>query len=165
MKSPRIYQNNRKGFTLIELLIVLLLFSFVIALIYNIYNMGIFVWKSTERRLWTVQEARMSLERIIRESRGAMAESINTTTESPDPDREGFKFQKPNSTEFIGFYRDKNDDKVRRYVDDKAGNIIATNVASFSVTKKDNGSYEIKIEFNQDRDSYTVSGVFTPRNK
>mgnify|MGYP003751393475 CR=1 FL=1 len=162
MKSPRIYQNNRKGFTLIELLIVLLLFSFVIALIYNMYNMGVFVWKSTERRLWTVQEARMSLERIIRESRGAKG---NITIESANPDREGFKFQKANGTEFIGFYRYKNDDKIRRYVDNKAGNIIATNVASFSVTKKDNGSYEIKIEFNQDRDSYTVSGVFTPRNK
>lgn len=158
MKLEHISLDNKKGFTLIELLIVLALFSFVIGLIYNLYSTGVFLWKNTERKLWTVQEARMSLERIIREARGAKKDTIVINP----PNRTGFKFIN-NSNAEIGFYFE--DSKIRRYVNDVAGNIIATNVDSFSVTNTGN-SYKVEIKFRvKGNEYYTVSGVFTPRNK
>lgn len=160
MRLQRIYLSNREGFTLIELLIVLFIFSFIIGLVYNLYNVGIFIWKGTERKLWTIQEARMSLERIIREARGGKNVDIINN------DKEGFSFQKPGTTTIVEFSRYKNDDKIRRYVNGLAGNIIATKVASFLVEDLgDSYKIEIKFEIVKDKEYYTVSGMFTPRIK
>lgn len=160
MRLLRIYLSNREGFTLIELLIVLFIFSFIIGLVYNLYNVGIFIWKGTERKLWTIQEARMSLERIIREARGGKNVDIINN------DKEGFSFQKPGTTTIVEFSRYKNDDKIRRYVNGLAGNIIATKVASFLVEDLgDSYKIEIKFEIVKDKEYYTVSGMFTPRIK
>ncbi|MBC7319392.1 prepilin-type N-terminal cleavage/methylation domain-containing protein [bacterium] len=148
MRLIRIYRY-RYGFTMIELLITLIVFISVIGMIYATYSMGIFMWKTTESKLWTVQEARMSLERIIREARGA-----KEVTETGD--RLTFE---DISGKTISFY--KSGDKILRKVDDSGNNIIATNVKSFSVEPVGD-SYKLEITFS---DNYTVSEMFTPRNK
>jgi len=140
----------RYGFTIVELLVTLVIFAFVIGMIYATYSMGIFMWKTTETKLWTVQEARMSLERIIREARGARQGSIET---------EGKLSFKNINGDIITF--EKSGDKILRKVNGTGNNIIATNVKSFSVETVGN-SYKVIITFNN---GYTVSGTFTPRNK
>lgn len=154
MKSIHI-SHCKSGFTIVELLITLIVFTFVIGMIYATYSMGIFMWKTTETKLWTVQEARMSLERIIREARGARKESI-TILKDVSGVIVGFKFKidtKEVSFENVG-------DKILRKVNNLGSNIIATNVKSFSV-EAIGSSYRVVITFNN---NYTVSGIFTPRN-
>lgn len=143
----------RYGFTIVELLVTLVIFAFVIGMIYATYSMGIFMWKTTETKLWTVQEARMSLERIIREARGARQGSIETGEIG-----EKLSFRNINE-DTITF--EKSGDKILRKVNGTGNNIIATNVKSFSVETVGN-SYKVIITFNN---GYTVSGTFTPRNK
>ncbi|MCX7795174.1 MAG: prepilin-type N-terminal cleavage/methylation domain-containing protein [bacterium] len=146
----------RDGFTLVELLITLIVFTFVIGMIYATYSMGIFMWKTTETKLWTVQEARMSLERIIREARGAKQGSVSVIKDTSGVII-GFKFTISNKE--ISF--EKSGDKILRKVNNTGNNIIATNVKSFSI-ETIGSSYKITITFNN---NYTVSGVFTPRNR
>jgi len=141
----------RDGFTLVELLVTLAVFTFVIGIIYATYSMGIFMWKTTETKLWTVQEARMSLERIIRESRGAKQGSVTVINQ-------GFKFINIDN-EKISF--EKSGDRILRKVNNTGNNIVATNVKDFKIESAGT-SYRVEIVFNND---YTVSGIFTPRNK
>jgi prepilin-type N-terminal cleavage/methylation domain-containing protein len=162
----------RDGFTLVELLVTLAVFTFVIGIIYATYSMGIFMWKTTETKLWTVQEARMSLERIIREARGARQGSV---TILPTSTTEGFKFtnidNKETTSTTKGFKFTNIDnkeitfelsgDKILRKVNNTGSNIVATNVNKFLIEPV-GISYRITIVFNND---YTVSGIFTPRNK
>lgn len=159
MRLKRIYRY-RYGFTMIELLITLIVLSFVIGMIYATYSMGIFMWKTTESKLWTVQEARMSLERIVREARGAKKGTVEIIKEN-EPTSEltkGFKFKNISGKE-VSFQ--KSGDKILRKVDTLGNNIIATNVKEFRV-ELIGDSYKLVITFNND---YTVSGIFTPRNK
>jgi len=155
---------HKDGFTLIEVFITMIIFTFVIGMVYGVYQMGLFVYKDNETRLWTTQEARMSLERIIREARAAKSEPPPSIL----PDGDGFSFQNINS-ETIAFRISA--DKILRYKDDVGGNIIATGVSSFTVTSPPSGgsSYKITIEFKRSlkgsEDFYEVSGEFTPRNK
>ncbi len=141
----------RDGFTLVELLVTLAVFTFVIGIIYATYSMGIFMWKTTETKLWTVQEARMSLERIIRESRGAKQGSVKIVSS-------GFEFENIEG-EKISF--EKSGDRILRKVNNTGNNIVATNVKDFKIESAGT-SYRVEIVFNND---YTVSGIFTPRNK
>lgn len=154
MKSIRI-SRYKSGFTIVELLITLIIFTFVIGMIYATYSMGIFMWKTTETKIWTVQEARMSLERIIREARGARKESVVILKDLSGAVI-GFKFTVINRE--ITF--EKSSDKILRKVDGSGNNIIATNVKSFLVEPV-GSSYKVTIIF---KNEYTVSGTFTPRN-
>ncbi len=149
MRSIRIYRY-RDGFTILELLVTLIVFAFVIGIIYATYSMGIFMWKTTESKLWTVQEGRMSLERIIREARGAKKGTVIVG--------DGKLTFKNISNREISF--EKSGDKIFRKVDSSGNNIIATNVKNFLIEEVGN-SYKVTITFNND---YTVSGIFTPRN-
>ncbi|MGB9682821.1 MAG: PilW family protein [bacterium] len=142
---------HRMGFTIIELLITMLVLAFVIGMVYDVYQMGLFVYKDSETKLWTTQEARMSLERIIREARVAKSQPLPTVLS------DGFSFQ--TNTDTISFRIVG--DKILRYKNNVAGNIIATNVSSFTVILS-GGSYKIMIKF---KNNYEVSGEFTPRNK
>lgn len=142
--------HYKYGFTIVELLVTMVVLTFVIGMIYATYSMGIFMWKTTETRLWTVQEARMSLERIIREARGARRDSIVT---------EGKLSFKNINGDTITF--EKSGDKILRRVNNVGNNIIATDVKSFLV-ETIGSSYKVTITFNN---GYTVSGTFTPRNK
>jgi hypothetical protein len=117
--------------------------------------MGIFMWKTTETKLWTVQEARMSLERIIREARGARQGRVSILSTSTT---KGFKFTNIDNKE-ITF--ELSGDKILRKVNNTGSNIVATNVNKFLIEPV-GISYRITIVFNND---YTVSGIFTPRNK
>jgi hypothetical protein len=117
--------------------------------------MGIFMWKTTETKLWTVQEARMSLERIIREARGARQGSVIIP---PTSTTKGFKFTNIDNKEITFEW---SGDKILRKVNDTGSNIVATNVKNFLIEPVGT-SYRITIVFNND---YTVSGIFTPRNK
>jgi len=150
----------RDGFTLVELLVTLAVFTFVIGIIYATYSMGIFMWKTTETKLWTVQEARMSLERIIREARGARQGSVIIP---PTSTTKGFKFTNIDNKEITFEW---SGDKILRKVNNTGSNIVATNVKKFLIEKfliESVGTYyRITIVFNND---YTVSGIFTPRNK
>ena len=150
----------RDGFTLVELLVTLAVFTFVIGIIYATYSMGIFMWKTTETKLWTVQEARMSLERIIREARGARQGSVIIP---PTSTTKGFKFTNIDNKEIT--FELSEDNKILRKVKNNTGsNIVATNVNKFLIELIEpvGTSYRITIVFNND---YTVSGIFTPRNK
>jgi len=142
---------HRNGFTILELLITMLILTFVIGMVYNAYQMGLFIYKDSETKLWTTQEARMSLERIIRESRVAESE--------PPPSilSDGFSFKI--NTDTIAFRI--SGDKILRYKNNVAGNIIATNVSSFTVIPS-GASYKVVIKF---KNNYEISGEFTPRNK
>jgi prepilin-type N-terminal cleavage/methylation domain-containing protein len=146
---------HKDGFTLIEVLITMIIFTFVIGMVYGVYQMGLFVYKDNETRLWTTQGARMSLERIIREARAAKSEPL------PSILIDGFSFQNINS-ETIAFRISA--DKILRYKDGVGGNIIATGVSSFTVSlTQSSGSYKVTIRFI--KDNYEVSGEFTPRNR
>ncbi|MGC8971316.1 MAG: competence type IV pilus minor pilin ComGF [bacterium] len=149
MRSLHI-SRYKYGFTIVELLITLVVFTFVIGMIYATYTMGIFMWKTTETRLWTVQEARMSLERIIREARGARRDGIEIG--------EKLIFKNING-DTISF--EKSGDKILRRVNNRGNNIVATSVKSFLVEAM-GSSYKVTITFNN---GHTVSGIFTPRNK
>lgn len=156
MRLGRISLDNKRGFTLIELLIVLALFSFVTGLIYDLYNTGVAFWKNTEKKLLTVQEARMSLERVVREARGAKEVMLESS---------GFSF-KNLGDDTISFHLGE-DGIIRRYVNGKAGNIIATDVKEFSVIKVTDteDSYIVEMTFKiKGNEYYTVKEVFTPRN-
>jgi hypothetical protein len=122
--------------------------------------MGIFMWKTTETKLWTVQEARMSLERIIREARGARQGRVTIlpTSTTPTSTTEGFKFTNIDNKEITFEW---SGDKILRKVNNTGSNIVATNVKNFLIEPVGT-SYRITIVFNND---YTVSGIFTPRNK
>lgn len=149
MRLIHIYRY-KDGFTIVELLITLIVFAFIIGMIYATYSMGIFMWKTTETKLWTVQEARMSLERMIREARGAKKGTVMIG--------DGKLTFRNISNKEISF--EKSGDKILRKVDRSGNNIIATNVRNFLIEEVDS-SYKVTIIFNND---YTVSGIFTPRN-
>lgn len=149
MRLIHIYRY-KDGFTIVELLITLIVFAFIIGMIYATYSMGIFMWKTTETKLWTVQEGRMSLERMIREARGAKKGTVIV--------EDGKLTFRNISDREISF--EKSGDKILRKVDGSGNNIIATNVKKFLIEEVGN-SYRVTITFNND---YTVSGIFTPRN-
>lgn len=158
MKSIRI-SRYKSGFTIVELLITLIIFTFVIGMIYATYSMGIFMWKTTETKIWTVQEARMSLERIIREARGARKESV-VILKDVSGAVIGFKFTSQGSSTSREVSFEKSGDKILRKVANAGNNIIATNVKDFLVEPV-GSSYKVAIIF---KNEYTVSGTFTPRN-
>lgn len=149
MRLIHIYRY-KDGFTIVELLVTLIVFAFIIGMIYATYSMGIFMWKTTETKLWTVQEGRMSLERMIREARGAKKGTVMIG--------DGKLTFRNISNKEISF--EKSGDKILRKVDRSGNNIIATNVRNFLIEEVDS-SYKVTIIFNND---YTVSEIFTPRN-
>jgi len=102
----------------------------------------------------------MSLERIIREARGARQGSVIIP---PTSTTKGFKFTNIDNKEITFEW---SGDKILRKVNNTGSNIVATNVKKFLIEKfliESVGTYyRITIVFNND---YTVSGIFTPRNK
>ena len=68
-----IKKNHEKGFTLVELLVTLAIIGFVITAVYTFYLSGLSGWKRSTDRLEYQQNARIAMDKMVRDLRYAYA--------------------------------------------------------------------------------------------
>src|SRR5262245_39207825 len=104
--------KTENGSTLVEMWITVVLFSFALMSFYSIMLIGNRSYSSDSNYVELEQQARNSVDRIVRELRGATKSSISITTLSASNDR--ITFTTPNASN-AKYYLNGSNQLIREY--------------------------------------------------
>ncbi len=157
-----IKNNPESGLTLVELLVTLAIIGFVITAVYTFYLSGLSGWKRSTDRMEYQQNARIAMDKMVRDLRYACA------VELQEPAEEGLYreilFKVPGESRTLRFCRlgqnlVKNTSPTSHY-----HLVVALGITDLLFALNENGVVTITITAGSEKGSFTLTSSIRPRN-